>query len=390
MPWIKNTGCKYHTQDTGYYCSAASSMMVLAEIGVGYASLDQDDLYNSIHSHNAQSGWYGDAEGIRYTLVDRKPASFGQTFVVYKPATEAEGSRKLVYTLQHYGVSPITLVYGCAHWIVVCGVQTDVNPDTGTYTIQGFWLNNPHHEDNEPHAAADICGSGGSHGIENNWTSYDNWQDDFFTGCDWDSTTATKQYISVCDPDEPRIAPPRATERVRYFDGRGVADIRRIPEVVAREIERYSLAQMEQTARVARGRLGTPLLVDRIDVENHPYYLVPSLARTNLLGYLQVDARYGNLLSVLTLKRPMKLFETDRRQLATGLRGLRAELPDWGGRFRFVDGKYRIEKNLVWRPCQQSYSPHLPFWQITIGSYTIYQRVDGRLFTQLTIEGKGD
>ena len=43
----------------------------------------------------------------------------GDTFVVYKQATEAAGSQKLVYTLQHYGVSPIVLVYNCAHWIVV-------------------------------------------------------------------------------------------------------------------------------------------------------------------------------------------------------------------------------------------------------------------------------
>ena len=43
MPWIKNTGAKYHTQDTSYYCGAATAMMVLAEIGVAYGALDQDD-----------------------------------------------------------------------------------------------------------------------------------------------------------------------------------------------------------------------------------------------------------------------------------------------------------------------------------------------------------
>ena len=76
MSWIKNTGCKYHTQDTSYYCGAACDMMVLAEIGVNYSSLDQDDLYSSNHSHNAQSNWYSDPEGIKYTLNNRKPASF--------------------------------------------------------------------------------------------------------------------------------------------------------------------------------------------------------------------------------------------------------------------------------------------------------------------------
>ena len=76
MPWIKNTGCKYHSQDTSYYCGGACAMMVLAEIGVGHGSLDQDDLYSSNNSHNAQPGWYSDPEGVRFTMVDRKPASF--------------------------------------------------------------------------------------------------------------------------------------------------------------------------------------------------------------------------------------------------------------------------------------------------------------------------
>ena len=220
MPWIKNMGTKYHTQDTSYYCGGACAMMVLAEIGVGYGSLDQDDLYNSNHSHNVVAGWASDPEGVRFTMVDRKPAAFGNTFVVYRQASEAGGSQKLVYTLEHYGVSPIVLVYGCAHWIVVCGVQTDVNPATGPYTIQGFWVNNPVHEANEPHAAGDICGSGGSHGIENQWVSYATWQSTYFTGCAYDSADGSAQFISVCDPDVPKIAVPRRVEPVRYFDGR--------------------------------------------------------------------------------------------------------------------------------------------------------------------------
>lgn len=128
MTWSFDTGCKYHTQDTGYYCGAAAAMMVLAEIGLPHASMNQDDLYTSNHSHNVKAGWATDPYGLRFTLVDRKPAAFTNTFVVYKPETEAEGTRKIVYTLWHYQVSPIVLVYHCMHWIVVRGVQTTSNP----------------------------------------------------------------------------------------------------------------------------------------------------------------------------------------------------------------------------------------------------------------------
>ena len=77
MSWSFNTGDRYHTQDTDYYCGAACAMMILAEIGVPYGSLDQVDLYNSNHSHNAvPTGWATDPYGLCYTLNDRRPASF--------------------------------------------------------------------------------------------------------------------------------------------------------------------------------------------------------------------------------------------------------------------------------------------------------------------------
>jgi hypothetical protein len=389
MSWIKNTGCKYHTQDTSYYCGAACAMMVLAEIGVNHTALDQDDLYNSNHTHNVLAGWASDPEGVRFTMVDRKPAAFTNTFVVYKKSSEVLGSQKLVYTLQHYGVSPIVLVYDCAHWIVVCGVQTNVNPTTGAYSIDGFWVNNPVHEDNEPHAAGDICGSGGSHGIENQWVSYNNWQNTYFTGCDYDSTDGSLQYISVCDPAEPKISLPRQIEPVRYFDGRSIADPRRINEVLIKELKRLALDRNKKTAKVARGRFGKPLLVKRIDTENDFYYLIPSMEEKSVIGYAQVNALYGSLESVYTLKKAVKPFETNFDRISKMLNNIRIELPQEKGRFRLVNGKFEVDNFLVWRPCRQAYSPHLPFWRIIAGPYTFYQRIDGPVFAQLTLNGSG-
>jgi hypothetical protein len=389
MPWIKNTGCKYHSQDTDYYCGAATAMMVLAEIGVGYGSLDQDDLYTSNNTHNTQPNWYSDPDGLRYTMVHRKPASFSNTFVVYREASEPAGSRKLVYTLEHYGVSPQVLVYGCAHWIVVCGVQTDVNPATGPYTIQGFWVNNPVFEDNEPHSAGDICGSGSSHGVENQWVSYATWQSTYFTGCNYDSPTSALQYISVCDPDEPKLAMPRQLEPVRYFDGRSLVDPRAVAGVIKQEIARVALQEAKPTARFARGKFGAPLLVRRLDDERKFYYLTPSMDGSNVLGYAQTDALYGSLESIFIFKRGAKLFELDPKKIAQSLVGVKIVLPDEKGRFTLVKGKFKVEPELVWRPCRQAYSPHLPFWRIVAGPFTFYRRIDGPVYARLTLNGRG-
>jgi len=389
MPWIKNTGCKYHTQDTSYYCGAACAMMVLAEIGVSQASLDQDDLYTSNHNHNTQSGWYSDPEGVRFTMVDRKPASFGNTFVVYRSASEAAGSQKLVHTLHAYGVSPIVLVFGCAHWIVVCGVQTDVNPATGPYTIDGFWVNNPVWEDNEPHAAGDDCGTGGSHGVENQWISYATWQSTYLTGCAYDSADASLQFLSVCDPEAPKIALPRRVAPQRYFDGRSIIGPRSVATGLNQDLRRYGLFETKKMARLARGRFGTPLLVQRLDVDGGFYYLVPSNEADNVIGYAQVDARYGFLESVFALPRPAKPLEADARKVAQRLTDLRIELPEERGRILLAKGKFTVGKTLVWRPCRQSFSPHLPFWRITFGPFTFYQRLDGPVFARLTLNGRG-
>src|SRR5579859_6276361 len=124
MVWTTDLGIGYHQQDTDYYCGAAVAQMILDSIGAGL--LDQNALYASNHSHNTQSGWSTDPDGLHYTLNDLKPASFDNYFVTYRSDSEIDGSQKIVYTLWHYGVSTGTLVLGCGHWIAVRGVSTDV------------------------------------------------------------------------------------------------------------------------------------------------------------------------------------------------------------------------------------------------------------------------
>lgn len=400
MSWSFDTNSRYHTQDTSYYCGAACAMMVLSEIGVSYADLDQDDLYTSNHDHNVQPGWYSDPYGVRFTLMDRKPASFANSFVVYKPTTEAEGTRKIVYTLQHYQVSPIVMVYGCAHWIVVRGVQTDVDPGGGgPYVVEGFWVNNPVWEDNEPHGAGDVCGGGGAHGVEAQWVSYADWQATYFTGCAYDSGNGTLQYISVCDPDTPTIAEPRAPKRERRFDGRKLIGAGQAAEVFWTELERR-FTQSRDPSKVARrvaerfGRArldpGQALLVKRLDRKDDFYWLVPALADgEGIAGWGQVDARFGDLQSLYLLNEGAKRFDTRRSGLGRRITGKRFDLGDGLGRLNLRPGTFCVHPTLVWRPCRQSYSPHLPFWMITAGADTLYVRIDGRVYPALADAYKG-
>lgn len=395
MSWIKHTGARYHTQDTGYYCGAACAMMILNEIGVPYSDLDQDDLYTSNHDHNAlPSGWYTDPYGLRYTLVDRRPAGFTNTFVVYKRATEAEGSRDLVYTLWRYGVSPSVLVFGCAHWIVVPGVQTDVEPAPGaSYTVEGFWIHNPVYKDNEPHSATDSCGTGGAEGTSNEFVTYLGWQTTYLTGCNYDSPAGDLQYISVCDPDERDLELPRRRPIERRFQERRLLTAEEAQQAAEVEIRGYRLHEDRRIKeRLANARPVAPIPVLRLDRLNSYYYLVPWGTDEGVGASVQVDARTGLLHGVRLHQDPVRKQVLSRKNVLSRIAGKRFDIREKKGRLgrlTVYPETACISPFLVWRPCQESWSPHLPFYQVTVGDHRLYVRLDGEVFTHLTIVGKG-
>ncbi|GAG26524.1 unnamed protein product, partial [marine sediment metagenome] len=147
MTTHENLTVPYHQQDTNYYCGAACAQMVLASANVGAGILDQDDLYADNHSHSTiESGWASGPDGLTWTMNDRRPPAFTNPFVLFALSNEDSTSRKIIWTIHHYQVAPISLVFGSAHWIVVRGYQASAAPansgDT-SYTISSFDVNNP-------------------------------------------------------------------------------------------------------------------------------------------------------------------------------------------------------------------------------------------------------
>ncbi|HET7833702.1 MAG TPA: hypothetical protein VFK88_12135 [Gallionella sp.] len=398
MSWSFNTGNRYHTQDTSYYCGAACAMMILNEIGVPYASLDQDDLYTSNHDHNIQSGWSTDPYGLCYTLNDRRPATFlPNYFVVHKRLTEAEGTRDVAFTLYHYKVSPAILVYHCAHWNVVCGVQTDVDPASGPYVVEGFWLNNPVWDSSVAfHDDSDTCGSGGSHGVANEFVTYAEWQTNRFNGCAYDDPGSATQWISVCDPEPAKIGLPQRRVIESRWNGRELIPVQHIAELAKIGMEEYRLAESKFGAEVLRsGGLGTSRLVQRLDRPGDFYYLTPWERDGAIAGMIDVDARFGLFKSLRVLSAPAKdwlLGDVHGKRLGEAIariiNGRTFELSEEKGRFKVYPGTYCIPPVLVWKPCRESWSPHLPFYHIVVGGHSLYVRIDGHVFTHLTT-GRG-
>ncbi|MEA2329360.1 MAG: hypothetical protein QOE68_4319 [Thermoanaerobaculia bacterium] len=396
MSWSFNTGDRYHTQDTSYYCGAACAMMTLAEIGVPYTSLDQIDLYDSNHAHNVQSSWYTDPYGLCYTLNDRRPASFlPNFFVVHKRLTEAEGTRDVAFTLYHYKVSPSVLVYNCAHWNVVCGVQTDVDPATGPYVVEGFWLNNPVWDFLiTSHDATDTCGSGGFNGIGNEFVTYSEWQTNRFNGCVYDAPST--QWISVCDPEPATIELPRKRETRYRGDGRTLIDPKLVAGIAEEGLAEYGLAESKLASRALRnGRVSEPVLVQRLDRPNDFYYLSRWEQDGRISAMIDVDARLGVFKSVRVLDEPAREdwaigrhAKSIQEAVLSRITDHTFDLHDEKGRFRIYPEAICIPRALVWKPCRESWSPHLPFYYVVAGPHALYVRIDGQVFTHLT-SGRG-
>jgi hypothetical protein len=401
MPWIRNITTQYHQQDTPYYCGAAVAQMILDSIGSGL--LDQNTLYNSNHSHNTQSGWFTDPNGLNYTLNYYKPSPpvFDNFFVVYTRDTEKERTEKIVYTLWHYGVPTGTLVFHCGHWIVVRGVSTSTEPKPGTiYSINGFWINNPDPPSPSssnpasapppPHSSIDGCGSGGSRGIANEYVVYNNtWKDTYFTGCDvWG--VGYSQFVSVCDPEIPKLGHLTVKRDNFWADGQHLITDEEAMKFADRGIKDHALLKDKIFSKAIKGaKTLKPVLVHRLDQPDTFYYLVPMIKNNYVTSMLSVDGLYGNFRGGHVFDKPVAEPFIDRKTVVKRIVNHPIEFGQNLGKVVIREGAYCFYPIMVWKPCYESRSPYYPFYMITVGGSKIFIGYDGSIYPELHDMGLG-
>lgn len=398
MTWFTNLKVPYHQQDTDYYCGAASAQMVLDSIGSGL--LDQNMLYASNHSHSAP-GWYTSPDGLNYTLNALKPPppTFTSFFVVDVSNTEPAGSAIIVSTLRNFSVAPVALVYGTGHWVVVRGAKTNADPDGGSYTIQGFYINNPWPPTPSfytpalapppPHSDPDACGSGGDRGVANEFVAYADWQNTYFTGGDAYGV-GHPQWVSVCDPRRPPMGILHVAGHTRLRDGSKIISAQEALSFAAHALETHELAKHDcPLAHSLRGaRPASAHLVQRLDRDDEFYYLVVAHQAGKPAAILRGDALYGTFHGALELRNVERPPIIEREEALAALRQ-HVDLGEGLGRVPLREGGFSVYPTLVWRPCMESRSPYYPFHQITIGRRTVYVGYDGRVYPTLHDLGRG-
>ncbi len=371
--WIKNIVTPYFTQTTNYYCGAASAQMILASAKI-HINVNQPTLYSYIHSHNQCGGWATDPKGLKDVLNNYYPAGH---FIAFTPTNQEDGVKKLAYTIYQYGVPPAALIYGCQHWVVVRGVATNVQPsNTGSYTIFGFWVNDPWY-------GANSLG-------ENKYIAISSWKNDYFTGCAWCGAAGTT-YISVVDPEPvPKITLKFAALKPRRANPITAEEARKFADEYLNSFKSQSSFREsfpDAFKKINDIKIETPLYVRRSDRTGDGYFIIPMQLKNLTTGAMILSGYSGELNEVSFLKKPIvylpkfqtepaiKLFHKNvqnisiTRELLTPIPQARIKRVDTihTPLIRAVKAKeLKIEKlEMVWEPSEQTQNPYYPLWEVS-------------------------
>lgn len=327
-------------------------------------------------------------------------------------ASEVEGSEKIVYTLWKYGVATGTPIYSNSHWIAVRGVSTSVEPKPGSiYSINGFWINNPWPFvpaydpltatynptllPPPPHSATDGCGSGATNrGQDNEYVAYDGggpgavtWKNTYFLGCNW---CGSYRYISVCDPEPPELGKLDIRSRERWAKGNQLIGLEEATRFALRGIDEHNLTEDKLFVEALKqARPEKPILVQRLDLLDAFYYIVPMVRGGAITATLSVDGLYGNFQGGRAFREPAKRLFVSGKEVLENLIGQSIELGEKRGKLVIRKEAHCFYPIMVWRPCKESRSPYYPFYMITVGDYRVYIGYDGSIYTELHDFGPG-
>jgi hypothetical protein len=129
----------------------------------------------------------------------------------------------------------------------------------------------------------------------------------------------------------------------------------------------------------------TSRLVQRLDRLDEFYYIVSFEAGSRETARVVIDAKTRELTEASGIDKPGAALAPFSSPAAAVERlvGRPIEQGRWKGR-PIRPGTFGQHPILVWKPCRESASPFMPFYQFSSGDQLVYLRVDGLRFDELT------
>jgi hypothetical protein len=277
-------------------------------------------------------------------------------------SSEADVTARAVASIDS-GVAPVVLVYGLMHWVVMYGYRCD-----GT---KG--LNVTHvliHDPADPPGIGEMLTDG---------VPVSDWRADYLEQGECGRYLASWVVLGA-GYSAPALKLSHATRENQPMDVLQPDVVLERARIEARRLlstERWGVALKE-------ARPGTPVLVRRLD-GGSPYYIVP-FERTDGLptARLLFNGATGEAGQAWGIRDPGANMPPwpSSAELLRRLNG--RELAVQGRMMRLETARLRVVDTLVWKPCDQSYTKLLPFHELQQGDETLYLRVDGELFPELT------
>ena len=394
-------------QETLFYCGPATGQMVLSALGIVSPPAPpswQDGLWDYVVNNTGAtrpsgapstptsppfpqqkcelcaSYWkcWSTTPGVLQSMlnVSQGVAQYGVT----THSTEASATDKLLDAID-VNLPAVALVRGWQHWLVVDGYST--GPATawavGGRTIAGIYIR-------DPWALA-----------ATHYVTTKNWRRKYLKFVPCGTYKNTFVVLSAVRRPQPQImrssvAPTTISIQDYFLEPRPQRlNIMKPLLTISFALQKAgdAAAQLAGADRLkvalADARPASALLVQELDEPDSYYYIVSFLQGGRETARVMIDAADGELLEVAAVSESggaLQPYVTPAAALDR-LHAEGAKVPE-SDRFQIRPGLVGQHPVLVWKPCGQSSSPFLPFYQYSVGDSFVYYRLDGRRFDELT------
>jgi hypothetical protein len=365
---------------------------------VGIRDLTQQELYDN-ECHDPAQTWFNFPTGIAATIANHDVTGLLGEYSV-QPCASAMGlTRKSIWMIENKGRAPVVLVRQRSHWVLLVGYESDrapVSADDGGYEILTLYVQDPNfHRSSSAPTGSELQAK---------------------SPYEW-FCIETKRHVPTGEPygdswvmvgssdPEGRFDLPNCTRGGAHLFERGDAqasdeskvsrdfDPLEAAESAIREQPFAASEPWSKALQDAHARWVIP--VQDLEFDNESTFLVPFQRaggdQADSPIAVRIDGETGKFRSALVIADSSLLYRDFPR--LTNRAAVLAEFSDGIMHEPSEELLFPKEENLsdtaLWRPCQESLSPFLPFWRFSFESdegpaRDIFVRVDDKRFFTLT------
>jgi hypothetical protein len=366
--WVVDLNIPLYGQETNYWCGAASAQMIMN----GYPDpgncvlLPQLTIWNTIQANNLPNepaNWYTDPHGLQQALIIHNPPPTGGWSLYAQPVRE-ELMFDVLYWMNRQRYGTATLVYEAAHWVVIKGFVTDIEPVAGSNPVlQQITIQNPW----PPYQGVTSTVTGTV------------WYSNYWYGPVNAPGTWYGNYVGIIEPPlvEGAVSAPM---EIRSGDKTKIISPKKAVKYARHWIKKLDLAAKDPAYALLADENAKPLDPILVREEMNPglandalvpyYYIIPYAMETEFENKISrvcvmVNAFTGNFEEVTGYDEPLTYLEKEKAiEAVVTVKELTTE--------EAANAKAEV----VFTPIYFTYLRYKPFWRIEIGNIVSYVEMD--------------